>query len=100
MTETFNNSYIVGFQFTLSEGDDTYQGTTTIATEEPIDEDNPDHFTEIAKVIYQSINESNPDNPCEKVAITSVAEDSEEIRAIKAILDNSDITKGTDDLFI
>lgn len=101
MTNTeFTNSYIVGFQFKLSDDEETYQGSTTITTEQSIDEDNPEHFQEVAKTIFRAINESNPDNLCEKVSITSIAEDSEEIRAIKKILDNADITRESNDIII
>lgn len=101
MTNTeFSNSYIVGFQFKLIDDDEVYQGSTTITTEEPIDENNTEHFQEVAKVIFRAINDSEKDSTCEKVSITSIAEDSDEIRAIKKILDNADLTKESNDIII
>jgi len=101
LTETqYENSYLVGFQFELLDDDTVYQGSTTITTQTPLNEDNPDHFTEIAKVIYRAINDEHNDNVCKKVVITSIAEDSEEVRAIKQILDGSSLVKNTDDIII
>lgn len=91
ITNDFENKYLVGFQFQLVDDEEIYQGTTTISTEVPLNEENPDHFQEIAKVLFRAINDEHPDNTCEKVVITSVAEDSEEVRAIKQILDKNSL---------
>lgn len=98
-TNDFEHKYLVGFQFQLVDDPETYQGTTTISTEIPLNEEDPDHFQEIAKTLFRAINDEHPNNTCDKVAITSVAEDSEEIRAIKNILDNSNL-RPNDDIFI
>lgn len=99
MTE-YSNNYLVGFQFELVNDLETYQGTTTISTEEPINEDNQDHFTEIAKTIYKAINDERDGDVCKKVVITSIAEDSDEIRAIKEILDGNNLAKNNNDIII
>lgn len=91
--------YLITFEFTDLRNDETFKGTVPIKTEEPIDPDNPDHFKEIAKIVYREINKN--EQVCNKVRIISVAEDSDMVREIREILNGSSIKpEDADDIII
>lgn len=79
------NKYMVDFEYKHTGTEDFIKGTTMVETDDPIDEDNYEHFNEIAKTLFRQI------DGCTELRLINIVEDEPWLSDLHEILKGDNV---------